>query len=148
MQNTKPDPDTLSAWTALLVAHRRLITQLDAELRAGADMTLDEYDMLFQLRRGGHPLTMSELADQALISRASTTRLVDRLVERGWVDRWHDDHDRRRVMVKLTEQGRRAQRVAGRLHLKGIARLVGIPLAGHDVKALTTALHALASGLS
>jgi DNA-binding MarR family transcriptional regulator len=146
VQNTDPDPDTLSAWTALLVAHRRLITQLDAQLRTGADMTLDEYDLLFQLRRGGHPLTMTELADQALVSRASTTRLVDRLVERGWVERRHDDQDRRRVMVQLTERGRRAQRVAGRLHLKGIAQLVGIPLAGHDVKALTAALRALGCG--
>ena len=144
MQNS--DADTLSAWTALLVAHRRLVTQLDAQLRAGADMTLDEYDLLFQLRRGGRPLTMTELADQALVSRASTTRLVDRLVERGWADRWNDDLDRRRVMVQLTEQGRRAQRVAGRLHLEGIAQLVGVPLAGRDVKALTAALVALGSG--
>ncbi len=142
MQN--PDPDTLSAWTALLVAHRHLISRLDAQLRAGAGMSLDEYDVLFQLRRAGQPLAMSELADHVLISRASTTRLVDRLVGLGWVDRWHDDQDRRRVLVRLTEEGRRRQRAAGRLHLKGIAQLVGIPLAGHDLRALTAALQALA----
>ena len=106
-------------------------------------MSLDEYDVLFQLRRAGQPLAMSELADHVLISRASTTRLVDRLVGLGWVDRWHDDQDRRRVLVRLTEEGRRRQGAAGRLHLKGIARLVGIPLVGHDLRALTAALQAL-----
>jgi DNA-binding MarR family transcriptional regulator len=140
-----PDLDTLNVWTALLVAHRRLISRLDADLRAGAQMTLDDYDVLFQLRRGSRPMAMTEVADHVLISRASTTRVVDRLVERGWVDRWHDDQDRRRVLVRLTDDGRRAQAVAGRLHLKGIAQFVGIPLSGHDVKALTAALQALAS---
>jgi len=106
-------------------------------------MTLDEYDVLFQLRQGSRPMTMTELSDRLLISRASGTRVVDRLIERGWLDRWHDDRDRRRVLVELTDEGRRAQTIAGRLHLKGIARLVGTPLAGHDVKALAAALLAL-----
>ena len=48
------------------------------------------------------------------------------------------------MLVRLTEEGRRRQRAAGRLHLKGIAQLVGIPLAGHDLRALTAALQALA----
>jgi len=140
----KSDRDTMSAWTALLLAHRRLISQLDTELREGAGMTLDEYDVLVQLRLSRRPLSMTEIADKVLISRASTTRVVDRLSARGWVDRWHDDQDRRRVLVELTDEGRREQGAAGRLHLDGIARRVGAPLAGHDVRALTSALRALA----
>jgi len=139
-----PDPQTVGVWNALLVAHRHLISRFDADLRAGAGMTLDEYDVLFQLRRGGRPMAMAEVADQVLISRPSTTRVIDRLVARGWVERWHDDQDRRRVLVELTAAGRRAQAIAGRLHLQGIAQLVGGPLSGHDVTALTAALQALA----
>jgi DNA-binding MarR family transcriptional regulator len=142
----KPNPDTLDAWTALLVAHRRLLSRLDADLRHGAGITLDEYDVLFQLRRAVRPIPMTELADHLLISRASTTRIVDRLVQRGWVDRRHDDEDRRRVFVGLTHEGRRTQTTAGRLHLNGIARLVGVPLEGHDIKMVTAALQALAHG--
>ena len=61
MQN--PDPDTLSAWTALWWRTGTSSRGLDAQLRAGAGMSLDEYDVLFQLRRAGQPLAMSELAD-------------------------------------------------------------------------------------
>jgi DNA-binding MarR family transcriptional regulator len=133
----------MEAWAALLAAHRRLTTQLDAELRRGADMTLDDYDVLYQLRRAGRALRMSELAEQVLISRPTTTRVVDRLVDRRWLQRWQDADDRRVVFVELTPEGRRAQSRAGRLHLQGIARLVEQPLEGQDVAALAAALRAL-----
>ncbi|CAN5147306.1 MarR family winged helix-turn-helix transcriptional regulator [soil metagenome] len=139
-----PTPGTLEAWTALLVAHRRLTNELDAELRRGAGMTLDDYDVLYQLRAADRALRMSELAGLVLVSRPSTTRLVDRLVERGWLRRWNDDVDRRVVRVELTDAGRQAQARAGRLHLDGITRLVEHPLAGHDVGSVAAALHALA----
>jgi DNA-binding MarR family transcriptional regulator len=141
---TKPGPEALEVWTALLVAHRRLTTELDADLRAGADMTLDEYDVLYQVRRARRPLRMSELASRVLISRPSTTRVADQLVQRGWLERGHDDTDRRVVLVGLTKEGRRAQARAAGLHLDGIARLVEVPLAGHEPAGVARALRALA----
>ena len=141
---TKPRDETLAVWTALLIAHRRLTTQLDADLRAGADMALDEYDVLYQTRRAGRPLRMSELASRVLISRPSTTRVVDHLVRRGFLAREHDDADRRVVLVGLTREGKRALARAGGLHLDGIARLVEAPLAGHEVGGVARALRALA----
>ena len=142
---TNPRPETLDLWTALLVAHRRLTTELDAELRAGADMTLDEYDVLYQMRRAGGPLRMSELASRLLVSRPTTTRVADQLAQRRWLERRHDAADRRAVLVTLTPAGRRAQARAGRLHLDGIARLVETPLTGHDVGSVVAALRAIGS---
>jgi DNA-binding MarR family transcriptional regulator len=141
---TKPKPETLELWTALLIAHRRLTTRLDAELRLGAGITLDEYDVLYQLRLARRPLRMSELAATAVISRPSTSRVADRLVERGWLRRWHDSTDRRVVLVELTGDGKRAQSRAARLHLDGIARFIETPLAGFDVDTVAGALGALA----
>jgi len=142
---TKPGPEALDVWTALLIAHRRLTTQLDAELRAAADMTLDEYDVLYQLRGAGRALRMSELAARVLISRPSTTRVADHLVRRGWLERRYDDADRRVVLVGLTREGGRAQARAARLHLDGIARLVESPLEGHELHCVSGALRALAA---
>src|SRR6202011_1510656 len=92
---TKPLAKTLEVWTALLIAHRRLTSQLDADLRAGVDMTLDEYDVLYQLRLAGRPLRMSELASRVVISRPSTSRLAAKNVARGWAPRWHEHLHRR-----------------------------------------------------
>ena len=127
-------------WTALLRAHRALTNRLDDELRRQRNMSLDEYDVLYQIRRRRRPVRMTELADAVLVSRASTTRLVDRLVEEAWVERWHDDQDRRVVLVRLTAAGRRAQSSAARLHLDGIARLVGGSLSAHDLDTVANAL--------
>jgi DNA-binding MarR family transcriptional regulator len=87
---------------------------------------------------------MSELASGVLISRPSTSRVTDRLVSRGWLRRWHGSDDRRVVFVALTDEGKRAQSRAARIHLDGIARLIEAPLAGHDVAAVAAALSALA----
>ena len=132
----------MAAWSALLVAHRRLTQLLDDELRA-VGVTLDEYDVLLNVRTAGEPLRMAQLAERALISRPTASRVVDRLVGKGWVRRWHDGSDRRVVLLELTTEGRRIQSRAARVHLDGIARLVQAPLAGHDTVALAAALRAL-----
>ena len=140
---TVPDEGTLRAWSALLVAHRRLTTAMDRELRDRVGMDLDEYDVLYQLRRAGRPLKMGELAERVLITRPTVTRLVGRLVDQGWVERTHDTTDRRTVWVSLSDAGAARLEVAAAVHGDGIARMVGAPLRGHDADALAEALESL-----
>jgi DNA-binding MarR family transcriptional regulator len=134
----------MAAWSALLVAHRRLTAELDADLRARAGISLDDYDVLYQIRSAAEPIRMTTLARRVLVSRPTASRVVDRLVTRGWVRRWPDGTDRRVVLLELTAEGSRQQSRAGRVHVDGIARLVQGPLAAQDVPALTAALQALA----
>lgn len=46
------------------------------------------------------------LADQLEIKPITLTRLIDRLVEAGWVERQPDQSDRRAVQLYLTEKAR------------------------------------------
>ena len=135
----------MAAWSALLVAHRRVTAVLDRELRQRIGMTLDDYDVLYQVRVAGAPIRMTTLAERVLVSRPTASRAVDRLVAHGWIRRWHDEGDRRVVLLELTDEGRRQQSRAGRVHVDGIARLVGSPLADRDVAVLTDSLRALAT---
>lgn len=52
------------------------------------------------------PLRMSEVAERVEISSASLTGIVDRLEQRGLVERERSDSDRRVVTVALTDDGR------------------------------------------
>lgn len=140
----RPTESAMQAWTSMLVAHRRITDTLDRELRDRSGLSLDEYDVLVQLRSAARPLRMSELAERVLISRPSTTRLVDRLVERGWVGRSTVSDDRRVVEVALTAVGRTAQQRAAKVHLDGIARRFEQPLANHDMALLAASLGAVA----
>ncbi|MDQ2677465.1 MAG: MarR family transcriptional regulator [Actinomycetota bacterium] len=139
-----PDEATMRAWSALLVAHRRLTTEMDRELRDRTGMDLDEYDVLYQLHAAGRPVRMGELADRVLITRPTVTRLVGRLVDQGLVERTGDAEDRRTVRVSLSQAGRARLAEAAVVHGDGIARLVGGPLDGHDAAALAAALESLA----
>jgi DNA-binding MarR family transcriptional regulator len=69
-----------------------------------------EFDVLAALRRAGAPyqLTPGALLRQTMVTSGTMTNRVDRLVERAFVDRSPDPHDRRGVLVRLTPEGKQA----------------------------------------
>jgi DNA-binding MarR family transcriptional regulator len=112
----------LAAWRSFLRAHARVVRSLEAELVDEQDLALTDYDVLVQL--AGAPerrLRMSELADALLLSRSGATRLVDRLVGEGLVERVICETDRRGQWASLTAAGHRRLRTATPTHLRGVA---------------------------
>jgi DNA-binding MarR family transcriptional regulator len=67
-----------------------------------------EFDVLAALRRAGPPYELSpgRLLRETLVTSGTMTNRVDRLVARGFVERLPDPHDRRGVLVRLTDAGR------------------------------------------
>lgn len=89
----------------------RLARQLDGVRRqafAAHDVEPWEFDVLAALRRAGAPYQLSPgaLLRQTLVTSGTMTNRVDRLVERGLVERSPDPHDRRGILVRLTDAGR------------------------------------------
>ena len=89
----------------------RLARHLDlARGEAFAQHGLDgwEFDVLAALRRAGAPYELSPgaLVHQTLVTSGTMTNRVDRLTARGFVRRSPDPHDRRGVIVALTDEGR------------------------------------------
>lgn len=64
------------------------------------------YDVLATLRRSGEPyaLTAGDLVRQTMVTTGAITNRIDRLEQRGLVERTRTD-DRRKVIVRLTPQG-------------------------------------------
>ncbi len=54
--------------------------------------------------------TLSDVASALRVTRPTATRLVDSLVERGWLERMPDPNDRRRIRLKTTAAGLAVQR--------------------------------------
>lgn len=112
----------LQAWRTFLEAHARVVRQLEQELEAAVDLPLTHYDVLVQLAAAdARRLRMSELADRLLLSRSGVTRLVDRLVDDGLVERVSCDSDRRGAWAALTDAGHERLRSAAPVHLRGVA---------------------------
>jgi len=64
------------------------------------------YDVLATIRRSGEPyeLTAGDLVRQTMVTTGAITNRIDRLEQRGLVERASAD-DRRKVIVRLTKQG-------------------------------------------
>lgn len=119
---TRHDP-RLAAWRSFLRGHARVVSELERELQAEHGMALTDYDVLVQLAAtDGRRLRMSELADRLLLSRSGATRLIDRLVATGLVERVMCDTDRRGQWASLTESGVGRLRTASPTHLRGVAQ--------------------------
>ena len=109
----------------------RLAAALTDELTAvyaRFDLSEAEFDLLASLRRAGAPfeLPAGELADHTMVTTGGLTKRVDRLVERGLVERIGTSADRRRRFVRLTPEGRRRIDEAFTAHIANEHRLVGL----------------------
>jgi DNA-binding MarR family transcriptional regulator len=84
----------------------RLIDQHLGENFARYDLEDWMYDVMATLRRSGEPyqLTAGDLMRQSMVTTGAMTNRIDRLEQRGLVERAATD-DRRKVIVRLTERG-------------------------------------------
>ncbi|HMJ75014.1 MAG TPA: MarR family transcriptional regulator [Iamia sp.] len=85
----------------------RLVDKRLAESFARFGLEAWMYDVLATLRRNGEPyeLTAGELVARAMVTTGAITNRIDRLEERGLVERV-TAADRRKVIVRLTPAGR------------------------------------------
>ena len=84
----------------------RLIDRRLAENFARHGLENWMYDVLATLRRSGPPyeLMAGELVGQTMVTTGAITNRIDRLEQRGFVER-DTAQDRRKVVVRLTAQG-------------------------------------------
>ena len=84
----------------------------------GESVSPAQYRFLARLREG--PATVSALAEWQAVTPPTATKVIDGLVERGWVERVRSNGDRRQVNVSLTELG---LSVVAELEIRGAAAL-------------------------
>jgi len=142
---TRPSDLELEAWQSFLHAHDRLIRRLDEDLRRAHGLSLNEYDVLVRLARApGRRLGMTELARRVMMSPSGLTRVVDRLVTAGFVDRSREQSDARVMTASLTSSGRARARAAARTHLGGIREYFSSRMSEEELRVLAAALGAIA----
>ena len=116
-----PHDPRIEPWRAFLQAHARVTRRLDEELRAEHDLSLAEYDALLSIAEApDRRIRMRQLADRVILSKSGVTRLIDRLVLDGLVQRDACLSDARGAEAVLTTAGLDRLRRASRTHLRGI----------------------------
>lgn len=87
--------------TALL-----LKATLEERLHARTGLLLADNEALINLATADQPLRMSDVADRLILSRGGTTKVIDRLETKGYVERLPAPDDRRATVLEITQAGR------------------------------------------
>ena len=95
----------VSAWESLFRAQVAVMRSLAAGFPSHG-ISFNEYDVMVNLsRQPARRIRLRELNQHVLLTQPSVSRLIDRLVVRGYVDKVTDPHDGRGAIVALTESG-------------------------------------------
>jgi DNA-binding MarR family transcriptional regulator len=105
MGSVEAVPDVSEVAGAVRVTVGLLVRKLRQPLNEG-ELSIAESSALSRLERGG-PATSSDLARLDRISPQSMGVTVAALLERGLIERSRDPQDGRRIVLSITEAGRR-----------------------------------------
>lgn len=97
--------DALLAWLYVQQGVDAVRVAVERRIEAVAGCSLLEHEALYRIDMNER-LLMSELSDLLAVSPSGVTRLVERLVRRGWVAREQPPDNRRVVHAVLTDAGR------------------------------------------
>jgi DNA-binding MarR family transcriptional regulator len=99
---------------------------------AGTTITLAQYRMLATLDGEGEQ-NVRDLAARLGVERSTATRMCNRLVAAGLMDRGGDPSDKRAVVLSLTAKGRRVVADVARARRAHVASLLrGLPSARRE----------------
>lgn len=121
----------INAWEALFRAQVTIMRELTACFPSG-EISFNEYDVLFNLSNQPEKRArIKELTQHLLLTQPSISRLVDRLVSKGIVEKQPDPGDARGIVVAMTALGTDLFRRTAVRHADAISRRVGGTL-DHD----------------
>ncbi|HSZ37546.1 MAG TPA: MarR family transcriptional regulator [Acidimicrobiales bacterium] len=141
------DDERLHLMGLIVRSHRLLTDRLGRELEQDVGIPLVFFDVLINV--GAAPdgrVTMSRLSNDIALTTGGVTRLVDRMVEAGLVERQACPNDRRSIHVILTVEGRSVLDRAIAAHIEGIDRHLMAHLSDKDRANLAAALTKILAG--
>jgi DNA-binding MarR family transcriptional regulator len=127
----------LDAWESLFRAQVSVLRHLSTEFPTD-ELSLNEYDVLFNLsRQPQRRLRIRDLNAHLLLTQPSVSRMVDRLVSKGFVCKESDPGDGRGTVVHLTDDGFGVFRRIATVHAESVFRRVATSLSEDEQEALT-----------
>lgn len=137
-------PAEMAAWHAFIRAHARVVRLLEAELEAEHGLTLPAYEVLAHLSEApDRRLRMSDIAAMSVLTPSGLTRVVDKLVRDGLVERQRCSGDARVVYAAITDAGVARLEGAYPTHLRGVREHLIDRLGPRQLAAIREALEPL-----
>lgn len=137
------------AWLGLLETREAIVRALDAELQREHRLPLSNFEALIAIAHAAEgEITISDLAEQVLLSPSRVSRLVIEFERDGLVERRRSASDARSTRALITEKGRDRLREAAPTYLVTVKTLLIDKLSQRDVKCLARTWSRLQADLS
>lgn len=144
MPQDAPPEATIAAWIALMRAQQTVLGGVQAALKSAGLPPLDWYDVLLELRRGpAEGLRPYQLEARLLVAQYNLSRLVDRLVAAGLVEKAPCAEDGRGHVLRITPAGRQAQARMWPRYAAALQQHLGAKLAEEEALTLARLLRKL-----
>lgn len=131
-------------WRTLAALHGSIEAELEKALQSSSDLSVVEYTVLDALsRQDGWHMRMQQLARATALSSSATTRLVNRLEDRGLLTRILCADDRRGIYTELTQAGQKLLEAAKPVHDQTLASALEAAESVPELEPLVRALGAL-----
>jgi DNA-binding MarR family transcriptional regulator len=129
-------PQQQDAWFALLFAHASITDRIDRDLHERHRISFSATEILCRLY-DEEPQSVRSLADQLVsVSPTRASRLVQELVDAGYLQRGADQGDGRKSLISFTSEGRRYSEKVARTFEDAILRYFIEPLDEEDIAAI------------
>jgi len=136
----------VGAWESLFRAQVAIMRSL-AGSWPSREISFNEYDVMFNLsRQPDWRIRLRDLNNHVLLTQPSVSRLVDRLVSRGFLVKLGDPDDRRGAIIELTPAGFELFRRVALGHMNTITDRVGDALSDEELVQLTELCDRLRTG--
>jgi len=83
--------------------HKNLIKLIRSELEP-YDFNRGEFPLLFKLIKKGDGITQKEICERLYVSKSTTSKIIKRLVEKGYLRKEKDLDDKRASRIFLTDK--------------------------------------------
>jgi DNA-binding MarR family transcriptional regulator len=137
------DDEIVTWWGLVIEGYHATQDRLMAEIGERFNLAPASFDILVRLvRTPGHRMPMTKLAKEAALSSGGFTKVADRLVASGLIQREPCDTDRRVTYAVLTEEGRgiatEARNFCARILRTQVFEPLGLKASGALAEAMRT----------
>jgi DNA-binding MarR family transcriptional regulator len=140
----QPSNTVVDAWITLNRAQQTALRKIERSFREAKLPPHAWYDVLWELDRATESgLRPFEIEARMLIAQSNISRLIDRLVERGYVERRPCEEDARGQRIVITPAGRGMRRRMWPVYAKAIREAVGDCLSEPEAATVARLLAAL-----
>jgi DNA-binding MarR family transcriptional regulator len=134
-----------AVWVALMRAQQTALLKIERAAREAELPPAAWYDVLWELERAGDAgLRPYDIERQRLISQSNISRLVDRLEEKGYVERRPCEEDGRGQVVAITASGRELRKRMWPVYAKALGEAIGGRISVREAETLAPLLRKLA----